>query len=94
MKVKNEFFATAKDGKLQKFNAYPVLKTGKYITRFHVVNYPPGHPQWSGKLCSFDSQEDAIAFGYKIASSVKKAGDWPAVKHLVDINAAYKKAFE
>jgi hypothetical protein len=93
MKVKNEFFATSKDGKLQKFNAYPVYKTGKFITRFHVDNYKT-HPQWSGKMCSFDSQEDAIAFGYKIASSVKKAGDFPSIKKLVDINAAYKKAFE
>ena len=93
MKVKNEFFATAKDGKLQKFNAYTIHRTGKFVTRFHVTNYKT-HPQWSGRMCSFDHMEDAIAFGYKIASSVKKASDFPSIKKLVDINADYKKAFE
>jgi hypothetical protein len=94
MKIKQEFYATAKDGNIQVFNAYPIYKTGKFVTRFHVNNYKHGHPQWSGKMCSFDNQEDAIAFGYKIASSTKKAGDWPSIKNLVDINAAYRKSFE
>ena len=94
MKVKNEFFATAKDGHPQKFNAYPVYKTGKFVTRFHVDNYLGGkHKQWCGKGCTFKTQEEAIAFGYRISSSVSVAGDWKAVKQVIEINSAYDKTF-
>jgi hypothetical protein len=97
MKVKNEFFATARDGKPQKFNAYPIYKDGvivKYMTRFYVDNYKGGtKKQWCGKGCGFKKQEDAIAFGYKIASAVQVSKDWPSVKAVVELNAAYTKAF-
>lgn len=95
MKIKRQFYATAKDGKTQKFNAYPVYKTGKFVTRFYVENYMNGtKKQWCGKGCTFKTQEEAIAFGYKIASSTEKAGDWPSVKKVVELNAAYKKTFK
>jgi hypothetical protein len=95
MKVKNVFYATSKDGQIQKFNAYPRYSTGKYATRFYVKTKSGDNQNWfTGKLCTFEKQEDAIAFGYKIASSVKKANDLTSLKKLVEINAAYKKAFE
>jgi hypothetical protein len=95
MKVKNEFFATAKDGNPQKFNAYVIRKTGKYVARFHVINYMGGkHKQWCGKGCTFKSQEEAIAFGYRIASSTEFAGDWLSVKKVVDLNSEYNKTFK
>jgi hypothetical protein len=94
MKIENHFFATARDGNIQKFNAYPHYSSGKYVTRFYVENYIPGKNNWSGKMCTFKNQEDAIAFGYKIASATPKANDFPSIKKLVEINAAYKKSFE
>lgn len=94
MKINKHFYATARDGNIQKFNAYPHYSTGKFVTRFYVENYKPGLNNWSGKMCTFDNQKDAIAFGYKIASATPKVNDFPSIKKLVELNAAYKKTFE
>ena len=88
------YMVTAKDGNVQKFNAYIKNDTGLYATRFFTDNYPPGPKQWNGKGCSsFKKAEDAIAFGYKIGAAVRKAGDWPSIKYAVELAHEYKKEF-
>lgn len=101
MKVNKQFFATAKDGNSQKFNAYPKRHNGvvyAYQTRFYVDNYIGRNgiekTQWTGKGCSHKTQADAIAFGYKIASAVMKAQDFDSVKYVIEINSAYNKVFK
>mgnify|MGYP003126128092 CR=1 FL=1 len=96
--------AMALDGKLQAFNTY-LNKNKKYMVRFYTDNYVPknrrgayGAPsknwdQWSGKGCSFKNYADAVKFGYKIASAVTKARDWPEIKRLVELEYEHKKAF-
>lgn len=97
MKVKNEFVATAKDGKSQKFNAYPRYNSDgsvyHYVTRFYFLDENNKWDQWCGKLCTYKKQKDAIAFGYKIAAAVSKATDLDSIKKVVEINSAYKKVF-
>lgn len=101
MKIKNEFFGTARDGNPQKFNAYPVRHNGriyKYMTRFYVDNYVSKdgnvwHTQWCGKGCGHKTQKEAISFGYKIAAAASKANDFESVRKVIEINAAYNKVF-
>lgn len=101
MKVKREYYGTARDGQPQKFNAYPIRHDGriiKYMTRFYTDNYVGSNglekTQWCGKGCGHKTESDAIAFGYKIASAVKTAGDFSSIKDVVELNAAYNKVFK
>jgi hypothetical protein len=102
MKVKREYYGTARDGQSQKFNAYPIRSDGriiKYMTRFYTDNYVCKNgiafkTQWCGKGCGHKTEADAVAFGYKICSGVKEAGDFTSIKEVVELNAAYNKAFK
>lgn len=91
---KMTYIGTARDGNSQRFNAYVRRATGKFVTRFFVDNYPKGHRQWNGKGCnSFTKLEDAVAFGYKIASAARLAEDWYAIKEVVELDHAHKRTF-
>lgn len=90
--MKQVFSVTAKDGKIQKFNTYQLTKNGKYVTRFYVDNYKT-HSQWTGKMCSFENQRDAIKFGAMVSAAVEKTNDYKSIKKLVELNATYRKTF-
>jgi myo-inositol-hexaphosphate 3-phosphohydrolase len=97
MKVSNHYYGATKDGGNQKFNCYYRKGTNKYVTRFAVSNYTPNgkkHSDWCGKGCaSFKTQAEAISFGYKICSSLKRINDVQEIKSVVELHSQYQKVF-
>lgn len=71
---------------MQKFNVYPIKKTGKFVTRFYVTDYIPNGKkltQLSGRGCTFDSRDAAIAHGVEASLYVKTPGNTSNIRNVL-----------